>query len=75
MRISEIKFRTTVEVAPFKHEHVEVTVAIDAKDDADEAFELARDSARRFLGVDVTEDDVEQAEKTLAAARKAGLRK
>lgn len=49
MRISEIKFRMNVEVAAFKHEHVEVTVAVDAKD--------------------------EQAEKVLASARKAGLRK
>jgi len=75
MRITEIKFRMNVEVAPFRHEHVEVTVAVDETDDPDEAFELARESARHFLGVDVTEDDVEQAEKTLAAARKAGLLK
>lgn len=75
MRISEIKFRMNVEVAPYKHEHVEVTVALDAKDDSDDAFDMARNAARRFLGVDVDEDDVEAAEKVLASARKAGLRK
>lgn len=75
MHISKISFRMNIEVAPYKHEHVEVTVDVGSKDDPDQAFAYAKNSARSFLGIDVNEDDVAEAEKVLVAAKRAGLRK
>lgn len=75
MHISKISFRMNVEVAPDKHEHVEVTVDVGPKDDPNQAFADAKNSARIFLGIDVNEDDVAEAEKVLVAAKRAGLRK
>lgn len=74
MHICKISYKTNVEVAPYKHEHVEVTVELNADDDADDAFAHARHFARQALGVDVNEDDVRDAEAVLKAAKKAGLR-
>lgn len=69
MHISKISYKTNVEVAPYKHEHVEVTIELNEDEDAD-----ARKFARQALGIDVSEGDVEKAEAVLKAARKAGLR-
>lgn len=74
MYISKIGYRTNVEVAPYKHEHIEVHVELTEADDADEAVAHARHFARQALGIDVTPSDVEKAEAILKAAKKAGLR-
>lgn len=74
MHISKITFKTNVALKPFQHEHAEVTVELAPNESADTAFAYARGKAREFLGIDVDEDDVANAEKVLAAAKKAGLR-
>ena len=73
MYISQIKFRMNVEVAPFKHEHVEVTAELDEGDDENAAFDKLKTRARGFLGVNVTQDDVDMATTILARAKRAGL--
>ena len=74
MHISKITYKTNVQRAPFQHEHVEVTVELNASEDADEAFEYAKTCARDFLEINFDAEDVAAAEKLLAAAKKAGLR-
>jgi hypothetical protein len=76
MRVSQIKFKMNVNdpLDRFKHQHAEVTVDLNDDEDPQDAFDLARRTAERGLGIDVSEDDVEDAERVLARARRAGLR-
>lgn len=75
MRITSVKYRANAEVRPYHHEHCEVEVEVAPNDDADDAFEFAKDMARSFLGIDVTEAQVEEAKQVLAKAEKAFGRK
>lgn len=74
MHISKLTYKTNVQLRPFQHEHVEVTVDVAKGESPNEAFDFAKSFVRRQLGIDVEECDVAQAEETLAAAKKAGLR-
>lgn len=67
-RITRISYRTNAEVRPYVHEHCEVTVDVNAGEDPAAAFELAKAEARRHLGIDVTEAEVEAAKLVLAKA-------
>lgn len=76
MRVSQITFKTNVPNPGdrFRHEHAEVVVEVNDGEDPQEAFRYAREVAESALGINVDEDDVADAERVLAAARKAGLR-
>lgn len=54
MKIRQISFRMNVEVAPFRHEHVEVTVELGKGDTPEKAKKFAQATARKLLGADVT---------------------
>jgi hypothetical protein len=71
--ISQIKFRFNVQVEAYKHEHIELTAELDEADDATAVFENLKSEARRMLGVDVTQDDVDEARAVLARAKRAGV--
>lgn len=75
MKIIEIEFKMNA-ASPsnrFIHEHAAVRVELNDGESPEDAFALARATARRALGVDVTMDQVVEAQSTLEAARKAGL--
>ncbi len=78
MRISQVTYKANVPnpTDRFRHEHAEVVVELQDGDGAtaEDAFECAREAVNRALGIDVTADDVADAERVLAAARRAGLR-
>jgi hypothetical protein len=69
-RIVQVSFRMNVEVAPFKHEHAEVTVELEPGEDVEAAFRIAKDAARRGLGVDVTAEEILAAKEVLRKARR-----
>lgn len=60
-----------VPVGSYMHEHAEVTVDLNEGDDPRYAFELAKATARKALGVDVTPDQVNAAKDVLRRARRA----
>ena len=68
--VSQISFKMNVEVAPYKHEHAEVTVILGPDDTVEDAFKLAKESARRGLGIDVTPEQVAAAKEVLRKARR-----
>lgn len=69
-----VSFRKNVEVAPYKHEHVEVTVELNGSSFA-EAMQKAKDLADEALGVNVDEDDIAYAKEVLRKAKRAGALK
>ena len=73
MKVKQISFRMNVEVAPYCHEHVEVVVELERNDTPETAQALARSTARRLLGVDITKEDVARAKAVIASGRKVGL--
>lgn len=68
MRITSVKYRTNVEVAPYRHEHCEVEVYLHQGDTAEDAFEQAKSTVRALLGIDIDEEDVAFAKEILAKA-------
>lgn len=70
MKITTITYRTNVELAPFRHAHVEMTAELEKNDDLDDALEELKAEVHRALGVDVTEDDVRAAKETLKKAER-----
>lgn len=65
-----ISWRKNVEVAPYKHEHAEVTVELNGAT-FEEGVQRAKDLVDQALGVDVDEDDVEYAKEILRKAARA----
>jgi hypothetical protein len=67
-----VSFRKNVEVAPYKHEHVEVTVELNGSSFA-EAMQKAKDLADDALGLNaVDEDDIAYAKEILRKAARSG---
>jgi hypothetical protein len=69
-QVTQISFKMNVEVAPYRHEHAEVTVTLNPGDTAEDAFKLAKETARRGLGVDVTAEEIAAAKEVLRKAKR-----
>jgi hypothetical protein len=70
--VSRVSFRKNVEVAPFKHEHVEVSVDLNGST-LEEGLALAKRSVDEALGINVTEAEVARAQEVLKRAKRAGI--
>lgn len=75
--VARVSFRKNVEIAPFKHEHAEVTVECNGASLA-EAAQVAKDAVDEVLGVKelrTAQEQIENAKKVLRDASKKGLLK
>ena len=69
--VARVSFRKNVEVAPFKHEHAEVSVDVN-DGEISTAITTAKDLCDEILGVNVTDDEVTKAKEVLRRAERAG---
>lgn len=77
LAVARVSFRKNVEIAPFKHEHAEVSVECNGAPLA-EAAQLAKDAVDEVLGVKelrTAQEQIENAKKVLRDASKKGLLK
>ena len=74
MRIKQVTFGKNIQTKPYHFERAEVTIELGPKEHPNDAINLAKRECDRILGIDVCWSEVEDAEETLAKAKKAGLR-
>lgn len=73
MKATKITYRTNNPQPGYKTEYAEVEVELGEFDSTNEAFEFAKRVVNSALGLDISEEEVNDAKRTLARARRAGL--
>jgi hypothetical protein len=74
MHVSKVTYRANNPQPGYKTAHAEVTVDVAANENPLDAIAYAKDTVQKALGLDLSEEQVLEAEKTISKARKLGLR-